>query len=89
MGVILIVVGVLDIIDIKNKAGDIKTAAAAQAGGDQATMDALANMIKISSSFGLWLVVIGGIVLLIGGIMAITMKRGLPSVAAAPDAAAG
>ena len=81
LGVIVGAVGIIDALDIQNKAGQLKQAAMAEGVGEGA--------IKISSSFGLWLVVVGGIVLLIGGIMAIATKRGLPSVAAAPDAAAG
>lgn len=74
--------GAWDWTDIKSKGDDIVHQAAAAAGGNADVIKMLEDGIKVSTGIGLYLVVLGGIMAIVGGIMLATKKSA--ATAAAP-----
>lgn len=75
-------IGAWDWTDIKSKGDDIVHQAATAAGGNAEVIKMLEDGIKVSTSIGLYLVVLGGIIAIIGGVMLATQKSA--ATAAAP-----
>jgi hypothetical protein len=80
-------VGVWDWTDIKSAGDEVIQGAQAATGGNEEAMKMLADGIKVSTGLGLYLVLLGGVLALIGGVMLATKKSPPPQMPIAPEMA--